>query len=216
MNPDYKIVLMEMDYIKKSPSQKLNIPSNPITTSKPMLEIRVHGRGGAGVKSCAQILGKAAFLSGFQTQDFSLYGAERRGAPIVSFIRIDKEKILERGYITKPDIVIILDDSISFEKMLEGTTEFTMVLVNTNRAQKLGFDKKKNFICFDATSAALGTIGKPIPNTVMLGLLVKRLKDKIPFENLEKAIEEKLDNYPEKVIEANKEAARIGYGSRHG
>jgi pyruvate ferredoxin oxidoreductase gamma subunit len=181
-----------------------------------MLEVRVHGRGGAGVKSCAQILGKAAFLSGFQTQDFSLYGAERRGAPVVSFVRIDKEPILERGYITKPDIVLILDDSIEFKKMLKGTTEFTLILINSNRCHKLGYDKKKNFICFDATSAALETIGKPIPNTAMLGLLVQRLKGKIPFKNLEKAIEKKLDKYPEKVIEANKEAAKIGYGSKHG
>ena len=181
-----------------------------------MLEVRVHGRGGAGVKSCAQVLGKAAFLSGYQTQDFSLYGAERRGAPVVSFVRIDKEPILERGYITRPDIVVILDDSLDFEKMLKGTNEFTLVLVNTNRSHKLGLDKKKNFICTDATSIALDTIGKPIPNTVMLGLLVKRLKGKISLEKLEKAIEEKLKKYPEKVIEANKQAAKIGYGSAYG
>ena len=180
-----------------------------------MLEIRVHGRGGAGVKSCAQMLGKAAFLSGFNTQDFSLYGAERRGAPVVSFIRIDKDPILERGYITKPDIVIILDDSINFDKMLEGTDEKTLVLVNTSRSKKLGLDKK-NFICFDATSAALETIGKPIPNTVMLGVLVKVLKGKIPYKNLEQAIGEKLKKYPEKIVEANKQAAKIGYGSVHG
>ncbi len=181
-----------------------------------MLEVRIHGRGGIGVKSCAQILGKAAFLSGFQTQDFSLYGAERRGAPVVSFVRIDKESILERGYITTPEVVIILDDTLDFGKMLKGTTEFTLVLVNTTRSHKLGFDKKKNYICTDATSIALDIIGKPIPNTVMLGVLVKRLKGKIPIENLEKAIEQKLKKYSEKIIEANKQAARIGYGSVHG
>jgi len=181
-----------------------------------MLEIRVHGRGGAGVKSCAQILGRAAFLSNFQTQDFSLYGAERRGAPLVSFVRIDKKPILERGYVTTPEVVIILDDTLDFKTMLKGTNEFTLVLINTARSHKLGFDKKKNFICIDATSIALDIIGKPIPNTVMLGVLVKRLKDKIKFENLERAIEEKLKKYPEKVIEGNKQAAKIGYGSVHG
>jgi len=176
-----------------------------------MIEVRVHGRGGAGVKSCAEILGSAAFLSGFQTQDFSLYGAERRGAPVVSFIRIDKEPILERGYITTPKVVIILDDTLNFNNMLKGTDDSTLVLVNTANPQKLGFNKKENFICIDATSLALETIGKPIPNTIMLGVLVKKLKDKIPLKNLEEAINEKLSKYPEKVIEANKKAARIGY-----
>jgi len=177
-----------------------------------MLEIRVHGRGGAGVKACAEIFGKAAFLSGFKTQDFSLYGAERRGAPLVSFVRIDKEPILERGYVTRPDIIIVLDDSLDFKHMLNGSTEHTLVLINTSRRDKLKLKNSKNFICVDATSIALETIGKPIPNTVMLGLLVKRLKDKITLENLEKAIEEKLEKYPEKVIQANKQAAKIGYG----
>ncbi len=181
-----------------------------------MLEVRIHGRGGAGVKSCAEMLGKAAFLSGFQTQDFSLYGAERRGAPVVSFVRIDKEPILERGYITTPEVVIILDDTLDFNIMLKGSNEFTLVLVNTGRSDKLGLDKKKNFVCIDATSIALDIIGKPIPNTVMLGLLVKRLKESVSFENLERAIEESLKKYPEKVIEANKQAAKIGYGSVHG
>jgi len=179
-----------------------------------MLEIRIHGRGGAGVKSCAQILGRAAFLSGFKTQDFSLYGAERRGAPVVSFVRIDKEPILERGYITTPEIVIILDDTLDFKKMLKGTDDSTLVLVNTARSHKLGLDKKKNFICIDATSIALDVIGKPISNTVMLGLLVKILKNKISLENLEKAIEEKLKKYPEEIVEANKRAAKIGYEER--
>jgi pyruvate ferredoxin oxidoreductase gamma subunit len=181
-----------------------------------MLEVRFHGRGGAGVKTAAQILGKAAFLSGYKTQDFSLYGAERRGAPVVSFVRIDKEKILERGYITKPNVVVILDDSLDFDRMLKGTDDLTLILVNTNRSHKLGFDKKENYICTDATTIALDIIGKPIPNTVMLGLLVKKLEGKITLKNLEKSIEEKLKKYSDKVIESNKRAAKVGYGSVHG
>ncbi|MBD3155857.1 MAG: pyruvate ferredoxin oxidoreductase [Candidatus Aenigmarchaeota archaeon] len=181
-----------------------------------MLEVRFHGRGGAGVKTAAQLLGKAAFLSGFQTQDFSLYGAERRGAPVVSFTRIDKKKILERGYITKPDVVVILDDSLDFDRMLKGTDKMTLILVNTNRSHKLGLDKKENYICTDATTIALDIIGRPIPNTVMLGVLVKKLKGKIPFKNLEEAIEKKMKRYSEKIIEANKRAAKVGYGSIHG
>jgi len=68
-----------------------------------MLRVRFHGRGGQGIKTASQILGTAAFLSGFQSQDFPLYGAERRGAPIVAFTRINKTPILERGPISIPD-----------------------------------------------------------------------------------------------------------------
>ena len=63
-----------------------------------MHEIRVHGRGGQGVKTTARILGRAAFIQGMHIQDFAIYGAERRGAPVASFCRIGKEEILTRGY----------------------------------------------------------------------------------------------------------------------
>ena len=58
-----------------------------------MISMRIVGRGGQGVKKSAQILARAAYLAGYQTQDFAVYGAERRGAPVTSFCRIDKEKI---------------------------------------------------------------------------------------------------------------------------
>ena len=64
-----------------------------------MISIRLHGRGGQGVKKAAQILARAAYLAGYATQDFALYGAERRGAPVTSFVRMDKEKINTRGYV---------------------------------------------------------------------------------------------------------------------
>lgn len=178
-----------------------------------MLEVRIHGRGGAGVKMSAQILGRAAFLSGYHTQDFAMYGAERRGAPVVSFCRIDKNPILERGYVGKPDVVMILDDTLNFEVMLRGLKKDSIVLINTNRSKKLGFHNKPHFVCIDATSVALKVIGKPIPNTIMLGGLIRLLHQRVSLGHLQKAIEIELSKYPEKIIEGNKRAARIGYGA---
>lgn len=77
-----------------------------------MWRIRLHGRGGHGIKTASQILGSAAFYSGFQAQDFPLYGAERRGAPIVAFTRLSRETILERGSITRPDLLLIGDETL--------------------------------------------------------------------------------------------------------
>jgi pyruvate ferredoxin oxidoreductase gamma subunit len=67
-----------------------------------MISVRIHGRGGQGVKKAAQILARAAYLAGYYTQDFALYGAERRGAPVTSFVRLDKDPIKTRGYVWNP------------------------------------------------------------------------------------------------------------------
>ena len=77
-----------------------------------MYKIRIHGRGGQGAKLAAKIIGSAAFLEGYEVQDFSLYGAERRGSPVTAFVRVDNEKIFERGYIQDPDCVIMLDETL--------------------------------------------------------------------------------------------------------
>ena len=69
-----------------------------------MIEVRFHGRGGQGVKVASRILGRAGFLSDLQVQDFALFGAERRGAPVVSFTRLSDEPIDQRGYIEGPNL----------------------------------------------------------------------------------------------------------------
>lgn len=77
-----------------------------------MIQIRFHGRGGHGVKTASRILGTAAFLHGYEAQDFQIYGAERRGAPVVAYTRIADHPILMRGPITEPDCVIIADETL--------------------------------------------------------------------------------------------------------
>jgi len=159
-------------------------------------EIRVHGRGGQGVKTTARILGRAAFLSGMATQDFAIYGAERRGAPVASFCRIDRKKILTRGYIFNPDAVIVLDPTIGPERCLRGIKKDALILVNS----PLPLKNFKNAIFVDATKIALETLGKPIPNIAILGGFLK-LSRIFPFENLKKAIKIELteDGHPEAV-----------------
>ncbi len=99
-----------------------------------MYRIRLHGRGGQGIKTASQILGTAAFLSGHQAQDFPLYGAERRGAPIVAFTRISEDPVLERGPISSPDIILIGDETLLTDPQsapLCGADESTVVFVNS-------------------------------------------------------------------------------------
>ena len=77
-----------------------------------MYRIRFHGRGGQGMKTAARILGTAFFLEGYEVQDAPRYGAERRGAPIASYVRADRQSINERGIILNPDLVLVADETL--------------------------------------------------------------------------------------------------------
>jgi len=179
-----------------------------------MYEIRLHGRGGQGVKLAAHILGKAAFLSGYRgVQSFAKYGAERRGAPVTSFVRMDKKEVLERGYISNPDFVICLDDTLDFDIVKNGLKKDGIILINTNKYPGHFADKKiKNKIfTIDATKIAMETLGVPIPNTAILGAFIKIFR-KIPLDILKRAVENELEEEgKEPLIEKNKKVVEICY-----
>jgi pyruvate ferredoxin oxidoreductase gamma subunit len=99
-----------------------------------MYRIRFHGRGGQGLKTGSRILGSALFREGFQVQDAPRYGAERRGAPIFAYVRASLDAINERGIITRPDLVVVVDDSlmsIPAAGVCDGLAERTVLLVIT-------------------------------------------------------------------------------------
>jgi pyruvate ferredoxin oxidoreductase gamma subunit len=177
-----------------------------------MMEVRFHGRGGMGVKSSAAMLGLTAFFSGYQTQDFALYGAERRGAPLASFVRYDKKPIREKGYLLEPDAIIIMDETLDLDSATKGLKKAGFVIINNTKPA--GYFKKKYGLkqihCIDATSIALKNLGKPIINTAMLGSLVKLLK--LPMFHPEEAIRKSLKDagHPE-FIDKNLAAVRESY-----
>lgn len=139
-----------------------------------MLEIRIHGRGGQGSVTAAEILAIGAFKDGKYSQAFPNFGVERRGAPIQAFCRIDEKPIRLRCQIYEPDLVVVQDATlISDVDVTAGLKEKGIVLINSARAPekfKLGGVIVKTV---DATRLALETLGRPIVNTVMLGALAK-------------------------------------------
>ncbi len=154
----------------------------------------------------AHILGRGAFLSGFDIQDFAVYGAERRGAFLASFVRISKEPIGMRGYIFNPDYVIVLDPSINQKTAVSGLKKGGSVLVNSGKKPE-GYTGKVSHI--DATGISIRTLGKPIPNVPILGAFLK-LTGMFPLENLEKAIREELEEAGHgDLAEANIRACRL-------
>lgn len=133
-----------------------------------MLKVRFHGRGGQGAKVASRILGTAAFLEGYHAQDFPLYGAERRGAPVAAFTRISGEPILERGVIAEPDVVIVMDETLLSDRMadpLSGVKETGAVFINTSHAlleAKEKYNIPAQTVTLDITRIGLDMFGRAV------------------------------------------------------
>ncbi len=136
-----------------------------------MKEIRIHGRGGQGSVTMAQMLAQAAFEDGKWAQGFPSFGIERRGAPVQAFTRIDDKKITDRSQVVNPDYVIVQDPAlIDVVDVLKGLRRGGMVLVNSRREpSELGLDTDEKILTVDATGIALEHLGVPIMNTALMG-----------------------------------------------
>lgn len=188
------------------------------TKTKDMLEIRWHGRGGQGAKTAALLLGEAALATGKYMQAFPEYGAERMGAPIQAFNRISDHPVTLHCHVTEPDVVVVIDPTLlDSVNVTEGLGPDGKLLVNTaldpaRVRQKLGLQGRSVYTV-DASSIALDTIKRSIPNTPMLGALAKVsgvLGLETLVEDSRKRLAKKFRSKPE-VIEGNLEAMRRGY-----
>ncbi len=182
-----------------------------------MVKIRIHGRGGQGVVTAAELIALAAFSQGLEAQAFPVFGVERTGAPIQSFVRLDKQIILSRAQIYQPDIIIVQDPTLLNNKdTLAGSQNQTILIVNSEKSQKEIYDiinKKidlKNIFSAPATEIAIKTIGKNIVNTVTLGVFARATK-LISLNSLLKAIQLKFKDKDKKVIDKNCQATKLAY-----
>lgn len=129
--------------------------------------MRFHGRGGQGAKTASRILGDAGFNDGYFAQDFPIYGAERRGAPVTAFTRFSDEKITEKGFVFAPDISAVMDDSLISDPMANpfaGLRKGGVAVVNTTKpsASVLQGRDDVTVVTVDLTGQALKILGKPI------------------------------------------------------
>lgn len=167
------------------------------------------------MKTSSRILGTAAFLSGFYVQDFPIYGAERRGAPVVAFTVISEEPILERGYIFDPDVLLISDDTLLLDQQTDptrGIKKESVIFVNSNKGEEYFKGKiGREAIVEDLTQVALEILGKPILSTLIAGIATKFVGIKQKY--LEEAVKEELEQIGvnEETIKKNIIAATIGY-----
>ena len=142
-----------------------------------MLQVRIHGRGGQGVVTAAEMLSVAAFEQGRHAQAFPSFGSERTGAPVVAFCRIDDREIRLREPIVAPDVLIVQDPTLLHQvDVFQGLKPDGYVLINSRRNfDELGLDdiarrfRRERLITVPASEIALKHLGRPLPNAVLLG-----------------------------------------------
>lgn len=181
-------------------------------------EVRWHGRGGQGAKTAALLFGEAAMETGKYIQAFPEYGPERTGAPVKAFNRLSDGPIRIHTQVINPDVVVVLDASLLESiNVTEGLKDNGALIVNTQEKaaaikEKLRVTNAKVAVV-DATKIAVEILKKNVPNTVMLGAMVK-ITGALEWDSALTSIKEKLEvkfRGRTEIIEGNVEAIKRAY-----
>jgi pyruvate ferredoxin oxidoreductase gamma subunit len=182
-----------------------------------MFQVRIHGRGGQGVVTAAEMLSIAGFREDRHTQAFPSFGSERMGAPVMAFCRFDDKPIRLREPVMAPDALLIQDTTLLHQvSLFEGVSDSGYVLINSSRdIGELGLDEffgqhpGIRVLTVPASQLALEHVGRPVPNAALLGGFAA-LTGLIRFESVAAAIEDKFSG---RVAAGNIAAARAAYES---
>lgn len=180
-----------------------------------MWRIRVHGRGGQGVVTTAELLSIAAFRDGHEVQAFPSFGSERMGAPVTAYCRISDSPIRTREVITVTDALIIADSTLLHQDdLFDGLTADGFVLVNSSRPwSALGLDvrmagrRAERLRTIPATVIARNATGRPVPNAPLIGAFAA-LTGAVSLSATEAALRER---FPADVAKKNILAARTAH-----
>jgi pyruvate ferredoxin oxidoreductase gamma subunit len=180
-----------------------------------MFQVRIHGRGGQGVVSGAEMLSVAAFLEGRYAQAFPSFGSERMGAPVMAFCRIDDREIRLREPVITPDALIVQDPTLLHQvDLFNGLAADGFILINSARSfEDLGLGefarrfRAARLATLPATELALKHVGRPVPNAALLGGFAAISGD-VRLASVVAAIREK---FPGAVAERNVAAATAAH-----
>lgn len=180
-----------------------------------MIEIRWHARGGQGAKTAATLVAAVALEEGKFSQGFPDYGPEREGAPIRGYTRISDNPIHVHSAVYTPDIVVVLDSSLlDSVDVTEGLKDGGVLLINSADDPA---DLKKRFgradiklYTVDATQISIDEIGRPIPNTPMMGALMK-IMPVLKLETIMEDVEKKFKSKGEKIVQGNFRAIKRAF-----
>jgi pyruvate ferredoxin oxidoreductase gamma subunit len=179
-------------------------------------QIRIHGRGGQGVVTAAELLSVAAFREGRHAQAFPTFGSERTGAPVVSYCRISGRPIRSREPVASPDALLIQDPTLLHQvDVFSGLAPDGYVIINTARDfEELGLGElaaehgPERLLTVPASELAREHLGRPLPGAPLLGAFAA-LTGAVGIDAVEHAIRERFRGA---VAGGNAAAARAAFG----
>lgn len=174
-----------------------------------MIEIRIHGRGGQGSVTAAELVGFAAYSDGKYAQAFPSFGSERMGAPVQAFVRISDKHIRLRSQIYNPDYVIVQDPTLmGVIDVLSGIKKGGLVIINSKKnPNEFKTDSLVKIMTIPAMDIALEIIGRPIMNTTLLGAFSAASKA-ISMDGIQKAL---CSKFSRDIADKNLKAAQKAY-----
>jgi len=177
------------------------------------LEVRIHGRGGQGVVTAAELLSLAAFDQGLFAQALPSFGSERTGAPVVAYCRIDEHPIRAHDPLEAPDVIVIQDPTLLRDAaVLAGLAEDGVVVVNSSHrpeeleAAGLLLQGEQRAVCVPASELSRERLGRPLPNTALIGAVVA-VTGVVALPALHTAIRQRFANASPRVVAANLDLA---------
>jgi pyruvate ferredoxin oxidoreductase gamma subunit len=182
-----------------------------------LIEIRWHGRGGQGTVTAAKVLADTCLSGGRYVQAFPEYGPERAGAPLRAYNRIDTKELRMHCPVLNPQVVSVVDATLlDAINVAEGATDDAIFVVNTTKDPKEVRGKLKakggqKVYTVDATKIAVDNIGRPLPNSPMLGAVAK-VTGLVTLEHLLDDVQKSFGKkFSQKIIDGNMEAVRRGF-----
>jgi len=183
---------------------------------KNMLQVRWHSRAGQGAVTGAKALCDVLAAEGKYVQAFSVYGAEKRGAPMNAFNRVSDEPIIDHSKEMYPDYILVIDPSLVYSGNItynEKPTTKYIITTNLPKAELLRaapFLEGKEIYLLDCIRISQETIGRAIPNTPMLGALMK-VSGLFTLDQFLEGMKKTLKKFPQKIIDANNAAITRAY-----
>ncbi|MEA3513362.1 MAG: pyruvate flavodoxin oxidoreductase subunit gamma [Campylobacterota bacterium] len=183
-----------------------------------MLEIRWHSRAGQGAVTGAKGLASVLAETGKQVQAFSFYGSAKRGAAMTAYNRIDNELLLNHERFMCPNFVFVIDPGLAFsDNITEDCNDETKYIITTHLEKDELISlipalhgKEDKVYTVDCLKIAQETIGRPIPNTPVLGAFMQ-ISKMFDIEEFKQAMRKILSKLPEKIIDANMLAIQRAY-----
>lgn len=181
-----------------------------------MLEIRWHSRAGQGAVTGAKGLADVVATTGKKVQAFAFYGSAKRGAAMTAYNRVSDEEILNHEKFMRPEYVLVIDPALTYTADITANdTENTKYIISTHlsKDELLKSQPKldgKNVSVVDCMQISLDTIGRAIPNTPMLGALMKK-SGMFPLDVFLDKMHHTLEKFPQKIIDANMKAITRAY-----